>query len=50
LAYGLSVNAPPWDFGKLLGVYVTLFFVLAQIINYLAFGMRPDLPILSAAH
>ena len=20
--YGLTVNAPPWDFGKLLGLYV----------------------------
>lgn len=42
--YGLFVNTPPWDFGKLLGVYVTLFFVVAQIVNYLAFGARPDLP------
>ena len=45
-AYGFFVNAPPWDFGKLLGVYVTLFFVVAQIINYVVFGVRPDLPIL----
>jgi drug/metabolite transporter superfamily protein YnfA len=44
--YGLSVNAPPWDFGRLLGVYVTLFFVVAQLINFLVFGARPDLPIL----
>jgi small multidrug resistance family-3 protein len=46
LAYGLVVNAPPWDFGKLLGVYVTLFFLVAQVINLLFFGVRPDLPIL----
>jgi small multidrug resistance family-3 protein len=45
-AYGLSVNAPPWDFGKLLSVYVTLFFLVAQAINLVAFGVRPDLPIL----
>jgi small multidrug resistance family-3 protein len=44
-AYGVAVNAPPWDFGKLLGVYVTLFFVVAQIINLLVFHVRPDLPI-----
>lgn len=44
--YGLVVNSAPWDFGKLLGVYVTLFFVVAQIINLLAFGIRPDLPML----
>ncbi len=44
-AYGVSVNLPPWDFGRLLGVYVALFFVVAQLINLLAFGMRPALPI-----
>ncbi len=45
-AYGLVVNSPPWDFGKLLGVYVSLFFLVAQAINLLVFGVRPDLPIL----
>jgi len=25
-AYGWVVNAPPWDFGKLLGLYVVFFF------------------------
>ncbi|MDR3516466.1 MAG: hypothetical protein P4M00_11650 [Azospirillaceae bacterium] len=44
--YGLSVNAPPWDFGRLLGVYVTLFFVVAQLLNFFVFGAKPDLPIL----
>jgi small multidrug resistance family-3 protein len=44
--YGVVVNSPPWDFGKLLGVYVTLFFVVAQVINLVFFGVRPDLPIL----
>ena len=45
LAYGMTVNAPPWDFGRLLGVYVTLFFLLAQLINWLAFDLPPTLPI-----
>ena len=45
-AYGLTVNAPAWDFGKLLGIYVTLFFVVAQAINWFAFGSAPTLPIL----
>ncbi len=44
--YGLSVNAPPWDFGRLLGVYVTLFFVVAQALNFVLFGVKPDLSIL----
>lgn len=46
-AYGLTVNSPPWDFGRLLGVYVTLFFVVAQIIDLIFFGIRPDLPIIA---
>jgi small multidrug resistance family-3 protein len=45
-AYGVAVNSPAWDFGKLLGVYVTLFFVAAQVINLVFFHARPDLPIL----
>lgn len=45
-SYGVVVNLPPWDFGKLLGVYVTLFFLVAQIINYAFFGVRPDLSII----
>ena len=43
-AYGITVNSPPWDFGKLLGVYVMLFFV-AQVINVVFFNVRPDAPI-----
>jgi drug/metabolite transporter superfamily protein YnfA len=43
--YGCAVNAPPWDFGRLLGVYVTLFFLVAQAINLFVFGVRPQLPI-----
>jgi hypothetical protein len=44
-AYGLTVNMPAWDFGRLLGVYVVLFFVVAQAINWLGFGMPPTLPL-----
>ncbi len=43
--YGVTVNSPPWDFGRLLGVYVTLFFIVAQVINYVFFGTRPTPPI-----
>ena len=41
-AYGYIVNRPPWDFGKLLGVYVVFFFVVAQAIAYFAFGQAPS--------
>lgn len=41
-AYGYVVNAPPWDFGKLLGVYVVFFFVAAQLISYFFFHTAPS--------
>ena len=44
--YGVAVNLPPWDFGRLLGVYVALFFVVAQVINRVAFGVTPSPPVL----
>jgi len=46
-AYGLVVNGPRWDFGKLLGVYVVLFFLLAQVVARVRFGQTPTLPILA---
>lgn len=39
--YGYMVNAPPWDFGRLLGVYVAMFFLIAQLISWLGFGQKP---------
>jgi len=45
-AYGLVVNAPRWEFGKLLGVYVVLFFLLAQVVARVRFGQTPTLNIL----
>ena len=46
-AYGVAVNAPGWDFGRLMGVYVAVFFVTAQVINLVAFGVGPGLPVLA---
>ena len=44
--YGLFVNLPQWDFGKLLGVYVALFFVVAQVVAKVRFQQTPSTPIL----
>ncbi|WP_263378908.1 hypothetical protein [Granulicella paludicola] len=44
--YGFFVNLPQWDFGKLLGVYVALFFVVAQVVAKLRFHQSPTPPIL----
>lgn len=43
--YGTVVNLPRWDFGKLLGVYVVLFFLMAQLLAKLRFGQSPTPPI-----
>jgi uncharacterized membrane protein len=44
-AYGWTVNAPPWDFGKLIGIYVVFFFLIAQLISWLVFKQTPSLSI-----
>lgn len=44
-SYGSVVNVPQWDFGKLLGVYVVLFFVMAQLLARVRFGQSPTQPI-----
>ena len=41
-SYGLCVNLPQWDFGKLLGAYVALFFVIAQVVAKVRFHQSPD--------
>ena len=43
--YGALVNLPRWDFGRLIGVYVAIFFVMAQIVNKVRFGQSPGLPV-----
>ena len=40
-AYGYVVNWPAWDFGRLLGVYIVFFFVVAQLIAWLVFSQPP---------
>src|SRR5438067_2766493 len=42
-AYGVAVNAPNWDFGRLLGLYVVFFFVVAQVMSWLVFHQPPSL-------
>src|SRR5215831_4118161 len=39
--YGCLVNGPPWDFGRLIGVYVVFFFLIAQVIAWSVFGQAP---------
>jgi drug/metabolite transporter superfamily protein YnfA len=41
-AYGITVNAPGWDFGRLLGLYVVFFFVVAQVMSWVFFHQPPS--------
>ena len=42
--YGLCVNIPKWDFGRLMGVYIAVFFVVAQAVAVAFFEERIPLP------
>jgi len=45
-AYGLTVNLPKWDFGRLLGVYIAMFFVVAQLVAYFFYHEKMKTPML----
>lgn len=45
-SYGLCVNLPQWEFGRLLGAYVALFFVVAQVVAKVRFQQSPSTPVL----
>jgi drug/metabolite transporter superfamily protein YnfA len=45
VCYSLFLNATKIDFGKLLGIYVVLFFIVAQIVAKLQFNQSPSKPI-----
>jgi small multidrug resistance family-3 protein len=45
-SYGYAVNAPAWDFGSLLGLYVVFFFVVAQTMSWLLFGQPPSIAVM----
>ena len=45
-AYGYVVNSTAWDFGRLLGVYVVFFFVVAQFLSWIVFQQRPSTALL----
>ena len=42
ITYGTVVNLAPWNFGKLLGIYVVVFFLAVQVISWLRFNEVPS--------
>jgi drug/metabolite transporter (DMT)-like permease len=45
--YGLLVNAAPWDFGRLIGIYVVFFFLVAQVVAWATFRETPSAAVLA---
>ena len=45
-AYGLIVNQPALAFGRLLGLYIVLFFVVSQLVALITLGERPTASLL----
>lgn len=47
-SYGVFVNIPKWDFGRLLGIYIAVFFIVSQVVWAVAFHETLRLPTLIA--
>jgi drug/metabolite transporter superfamily protein YnfA len=45
-SYAWTMNAPPWDFGRLIGLYVVFFFVVAQAISWVGFKQTPSMSLM----
>jgi len=46
VAYGFMVNLTKLDFGRLMGQYIVIFFLVAQITAWLFFKETPRMPVL----
>jgi small multidrug resistance family-3 protein len=42
--YGLALNLAPLAFGRVIGLYIALLFVVRQIVNFISFRSVPTLP------
>jgi len=47
-AYGVIVNTSKWDFGRLLGIYIVIFFIVSQFLSFVVFHETLRLPTLIA--
>jgi drug/metabolite transporter superfamily protein YnfA len=46
VGYGLLVNLARWEFGRVLGVYIAVFFLVSQIVSVILFRERLQPPVL----
>jgi hypothetical protein len=45
--YGLSLNLAPIEFGRVVGLYIAMLFIVWQVVNFAVFRTVPDVPILT---
>lgn len=45
--YGLFVNLPHVEFGRIVGLYIATLFVVWQVVNVAFFGTLPSLPVVA---
>lgn len=45
ISYGVVVNLSKLDFSKLMGIYIAIFFVVAQVISIVVFKEKISLPV-----
>jgi hypothetical protein len=45
--YGVFVNLPAVEFGRIAGLYIATLFVVWQVVNLAVFGTLPPIPVLA---
>ncbi len=46
LGYGYSLNLAPVAFGRVVGLYIAMLFVVWQVVNFVTFRALPTLPVI----
>ena len=44
-SYGAFLNTAPVEFGRVVGLYIAILFVVWQVINFIVFRTPPELPV-----
>jgi hypothetical protein len=45
--YGVFVNLPAVEFGRIAGLYISTLFVVWQVVNLAVFGASPSMPVIA---
>lgn len=44
--YGTALNLAPVEFATVVGLYITLLFIMFQVVNFVMFRVTPSLPVI----